>query len=567
MAVKVQRLVEYEQNNEIEVLLFADTKGEVSPNMQIDGIPKGKVISYGSSLITADGDLAFLKSDGTWNFTKNGGGSDPNLEDKTVDPDFSDGDVVVEPSEGYDGLSSVTIEKDSDLIAANVKKDVTINGITGTYGNFETKSLEPDFSNGDVTVSPTSGYDALSSVTIEKDADLVAENIKKDVNVFGVVGTYEGSGGNYNATVHPDSDGEFTSYSIANNMTALNVPVGTYYLSLNGECPYLTTVILPEEELSYIGENCFNSCVNLTSIEIPSSVVHVGSYAFQGCSNLTSAILNEGIEEIGQQCFENCSSLTEITIPSSITSIGDDCFSNCSSLESATWLPDVDIPQTCFSGCSSLTEITITGTITSIGYIAFSFSGLTEFIVPSSVTSIGAQAFQYCSDLTTITFLGNTELSDETFLGCSSLENVTFSNTTTYIGNSSTAQSVFKDCSSLTEITIPNSVISIAECAFDGCTSLSTINWGTGLTFIPDGCFYRCAIVNLTIPSGVEDIGEKAFAYNTTLRTVEIPSTVNMMDTDVFEGCSNLTITVHKAEGSIQYAPWGATNSTVVWDG
>lgn len=68
MSVKVQNLIEYEQNNEIEVLLFADTKEEVSDDMQIDGIPKGKVISYGSSLITADGDIAFLKSDGTWNF-------------------------------------------------------------------------------------------------------------------------------------------------------------------------------------------------------------------------------------------------------------------------------------------------------------------------------------------------------------------------------------------------------------------------------------------------------------------------------------------------------------------
>ena len=68
MAVKVQSLIEYEQNNEIEVLLFADTKEEVSDDMEIEGIPKGKVISYGSSLITANGDIAFLKSDGTWNF-------------------------------------------------------------------------------------------------------------------------------------------------------------------------------------------------------------------------------------------------------------------------------------------------------------------------------------------------------------------------------------------------------------------------------------------------------------------------------------------------------------------
>lgn len=72
MAVKVQSLVEYEQNNEIEVLLFADTKDEVSDDMQIDGIPEGKIISYGSSLLTADGDIALLTSDGHWNFVESG---------------------------------------------------------------------------------------------------------------------------------------------------------------------------------------------------------------------------------------------------------------------------------------------------------------------------------------------------------------------------------------------------------------------------------------------------------------------------------------------------------------
>jgi hypothetical protein len=35
-----------------------------------------------------------------------------------------------------------------------------------------------------------------------------------------------------------------------------------------------------------------------------------------------------------------------------------------------------------------------------------------------------------------------------------------------------------------------------------------------------------------------------------------------------FNGCTNITsIVVHKAEGSIKGAPWGATNATVIWDG
>lgn len=61
-----------------------------------------------------------------------------------------------------------------------------------------------------VTITPgndTGGvpYDGLAQVVVEGDADLVAGNIKKDVTIFGVTGTYEGSGGslvNDNIQIH-----------------------------------------------------------------------------------------------------------------------------------------------------------------------------------------------------------------------------------------------------------------------------------------------------------------------------------------------------------------------------
>lgn len=92
----------------------------------------------------------------------------PNLQTKSVTVNGT-----VEPDEGYDGLSEVTV---------NVPATPT-----------ETKTVEPDFSNGDQTLTPSAGK-VFSSVTLTKPANLTADNIKKGVIICGIEGTYEAAG-------------------------------------------------------------------------------------------------------------------------------------------------------------------------------------------------------------------------------------------------------------------------------------------------------------------------------------------------------------------------------------
>lgn len=49
------------------VTMFADTKDEVTDDVKAT-IPEGYKIAQGSTIMTANGELAFRKSDDTWNW-------------------------------------------------------------------------------------------------------------------------------------------------------------------------------------------------------------------------------------------------------------------------------------------------------------------------------------------------------------------------------------------------------------------------------------------------------------------------------------------------------------------
>ena len=175
--------------------------------------------------------------------------------------------------------------------------------------------------------------------------------------------------------------------------------------------PYVSRVTAVEfnEAVTYLADNVFNGCKNLTSIMIPESVTSIGHGAFFSCSRLENITIPNGVTSIGAGAFEECKKLTSIAIPDSVTSILHAAFHNCTDLTSIA-IPDsvTSIGYMTFVGCSSLTNITIPNSVISIEYATFaSCSSLTEITIPDSVTSIGAGAFMECSGLASVTMLGN----------------------------------------------------------------------------------------------------------------------------------------------------------------
>lgn len=175
-----------------------------------------------------------------------------NLQSKTVTPTAAG--LTVTPDSGYDALSSVAVNGDNNLVAGNVKKDVAIFGVIGTLeaGSVakpeETKSVALDMTTGNQVVTPSAGK-VLTQVTVQKPATLIPSNIKADVSIGGVTGSYTGSAsgtmptlrtvslsrsGNTLTISNPSSNGTFVSgYKIYDNGTLVATQSSTSYNLLN----------------------------------------------------------------------------------------------------------------------------------------------------------------------------------------------------------------------------------------------------------------------------------------------------------------------------------------------
>ena len=111
------------------------------------------------------------------------------LNDIRVEPTGQD--FTVNPEEGIDGFSSVEVAGDENLKPENILRDVTIYGVTGTADSLtdaylQEKQVTP--TSTEISITADEKYAALSKVTVLGDAQLIPENIRAGVEIFGVSG-------------------------------------------------------------------------------------------------------------------------------------------------------------------------------------------------------------------------------------------------------------------------------------------------------------------------------------------------------------------------------------------
>ena len=196
--------------------------------------------------------------------------------------------------------------------------------------------IELNLANGDQTATVPNGASAKTAI-IKKPETLVPENIAKDVDIAGVVGTMSAGGGDFDALVKGTLTELYSevesvrTYACAytTNLLRVNLPNAT---TIHGYafwyCSKLASVTIPN--LGEISSNCFSNCNNLTTVDFPEAVSVRGS-AFKDCPKLVTLNLPK-VSTISSSAFSGCLKLPLADFPN-VTKIENYAFYTCSVLK------------------------------------------------------------------------------------------------------------------------------------------------------------------------------------------------------------------------------------------
>lgn len=298
--------------------------------------------------------------------------------------------------------------------------------------------------------------------------------------------------------------GEKTFYSCPALKEAIiragTVKAGTFY-----NCRALTTLVISDNATLDASFTVGNTYAKETLETVKIERGEIGISAFNSCPNLTTVELGNGVTSVGDNAFSKCTALTSVNIGDGVTSIGKNAFNGCTALTNAN-IGSGAIGESAFNGCTSLVNVTLGNGVTQIGKNAFiRCAQIPSITIGSGVTSIGSGAFNGCTALTNAN-IGSGAIGANAFQDCSRLANVTLGNGVTSIG-----RNAFLKCKALTSMNIGSSVKTIESYAFSACSSLEEVTISAAQ--IGNQAFRSAnALKKVTLGDGVENIPAGAFS-------------------------------------------------------
>ncbi len=347
---------------------------------------------------------------------------------------------------------------------------------------------------------------------------------------------------------------ELVWYSDDNTADSYNIPEGVTTINAGAfrACRSLINLTIPYT-VRTIEDKAFSGMVRMENLTIPEDVSGIGESVFFGCWNLKNVSVGEdnkyltsrdgilfdkgmteiivcpsnnsikhyeipdGIKKVRSYAFFHCIELENVKIPQSVTQIGEGAFYDCARLASINLPEKIDaIAEATFWGCSNIVKI----------------------VIPDKVTYIDDKAFAECSSLEVELPLSLKYIGKKAFLDCGNLEKINFS----------------------------KNVINVADDAFDGVSSLKSINVNARNKKYSsiDGVLFNKEMTKLikypggktnshyAVPESVKTILSNAFTYCKDLTSLDVPASVELIS-DYAINSNDSNITSINVDGNNKY--------------
>lgn len=303
------------------------------------------------------------------------------------------------------------------------------------------------------------------------------------------------------------------------------LPDGTAeLLSYRGSAAALT---LPDTlgglPVTVIGAGAFRGCDFLEEVRIPAGVTVIREEAFRDATALKAPVFapDARLETVEDHAFAGCAALETVALPASLKKLSATAFLGTTGLQSVTVAPG-------------------NGKFIHIDGALFNASGDTLLLypagregrctLPEGTERIGDYAFAY-GKIETVELTGVKKINEGAFMG-----------------------------SCLKELVLPDTVDRISREAFAQCARLTSLQLGSGITVLPEGCFRDCvSLEQVSVPPRITRIYDRAFSgAGVRELTFRPESKLRSLGEDAFRGCPLESLTLPPAVESVGAgAFWG----------